>query len=121
MQASDNHESNFEGTFREDYDLPLDPADQQTDDNTDHDQNSVSQIEKDSEEDEYKSIEECFNTFNDSFQAALAESFQLFADCALKLAEVHHNIYQITEEVAVEHQHLMNKKRGALDFVDSFK
>ncbi len=72
-------------------------------------------------EDDFKSIEDCFNAFNDSFQGALSESFQLFADYAMKLVEIQHNIHRVTEDVSVEHQHLMNKKRGALDFVESFK
>ncbi len=121
MFASDNHESSLDGTYSGDFDLPLDP-DQPTDDNnTDHDQNSVSHTENDSGEDEFKSIEECFNTFNDNFQGALAASFQLFAEHAVKLQEIQQDVYQLTEDLSTEQQYLMNKKRGALDFVDSFK
>lgn len=70
---------------------------------------------------EFQGIEQIFGNFQEKFEACLQASFQNFAEMTTKFQEIDRDLANLASDVTAEQHSLHTKKRGALNFVSSFK
>ena len=87
---------------------------------TDNDQNSECG-EKPEFFEEFHDIDYVFGTFQEKFEMFLGASFQALKETTTKFQELQQEMSELAEEVTIENTSLQNRKRGAMEFVNSFK
>lgn len=95
-------------------------------DANDEQSSTVSNVEETTEVVEYTSdprsvIQDVFELFQLEFQSSVNDSFQRISDCADKFQDLDQELFELSSDVSAEHYVLKEKKRCAVDSVESLK